>query len=138
MTKAETILVQLFTAIDTGNIGATCHRDRSEDEPFGLDDLPAVNLKPLTDNADKLGSGLKRHLFDVTFDVHVAGSPSDSAADVVIDKMHQSIMARQQLYDLIADIEYVSREWDNAMGDESRGKVSVKYQITYSNLAKQL
>jgi hypothetical protein len=136
MTKAEQILTQVFDAIEAGNVGTT--NDRSRTDAIGISELPFINLKPGNDTSQKLGSGLKSHQFEIELDFHVAGSPPDQIADAFIDKAHSAIMAWQPLRAMIADIDYVSREWEADDGDEQRGKVIVKYLITYSNLAGQL
>lgn len=136
MTIAEQILAHVSQAMLTGNIGASVFRSRTES--FDLVELPAVNLKPVGEATRTLGSGLKANDLDIELDVHVADSPPDAVADAVISAAHVAITTYTPLLAMIAEISYQSREWEFDDGDEQRGKVTVRYTITYDRLSTVL
>ncbi|MDR5170727.1 hypothetical protein IHQ56_02740 [Methylobacillus flagellatus] len=136
MTIAEHILQHIYQALLTGNIGASVYRARTDS--FALSELPAVNLKPATEGTRTLGNGLKANELDIELDVHVADTPPDGKADEVISIMHAAITTYAPLLEMVAEISYQSREWEFDEGDEQRGKVTVRYTVTYDRLSTVL
>ncbi|MFL9610183.1 hypothetical protein ACKF11_08880 [Methylobacillus sp. Pita2] len=136
MTIAEQILQHIYQALLTGNIGASVYRARTES--FDAAELPAVNLKPVAEATRTLGSGLKANELDIELDVHVAESPPDAVADPIISAAHVAIATYQPLLDMVAEVSYQSRDWEFDDGDEQRGKVVVRYTITYDRLSTVL
>jgi hypothetical protein len=137
MTKAEQILQLLFDICVTECPDANVFRSRSAS--FDDTELPAVNIKPSTDDGDNYGQGINRHAFSIQYDLHVKTQDiPDAAADSFVEKIHKAWMNSEALSLLIDNLQYRSRSWDFDDTDGGSVKVRVVYEITNLQPANEL
>lgn len=129
--KAEVILSALAAAL--GCIGAPVRR--SQVVPFERADLPAVVLRPKAEESSLLGCGLLRCTLDVIAEVHVRGDVPDQLADPIAVAIDAAVRGNPTLGGLADRAIRTSKEWEFADADAAAGKLSITYQIHYTEPA---
>jgi len=137
MTKVESILQALQT-IFTASLPTTLV-ERSRTSRFGESELPAINIKPGTDESINHAQGIRRHDFVVEFELHIEPQDvPDTAADLIIESMHTAMQQSEVLQGLVSHFEYKARQWQFADADGDALQLNVQYLFTYINLVNQL
>lgn len=137
MTLTESIIQACVAALQAGNTGATVYRGRTS--TFGASELPAINVKPETDDAQNYAQNLTRADFNLNFEIHAThGDAADQLADPIMEKLHQALLQNTILSTLCAHIQYKARRWEFEDGDGSATKLTATYVFIYMKTAKQI
>lgn len=135
-TQAEVILAAIAARLAAGNIGATV--ERSREVALEREDLPAVVIKPKSEAATPLATGVHRCELTVEIQVHTRGDIPDQLADPIAAAIHGALNADPTLGGQCARLYYLSREWDWADADGTAGQLAITYLIHYVTPAGDL
>lgn len=131
MTQAESVMAALATAL--GGIGTPVRR--SQVVPFERSDLPAIVIRPKNEESSLLGNGLLHCVLDVTVEIHVRGDVPDLLADPVAQAVDGVLRANPTLGGLAVRAIRTAKGWEFADADATAGKLSITYQIHYTEPA---
>ncbi len=104
MSKREDILSSILLKLKTipGVSPSNCVRSRVHPADEKL--LPAISLKPISDQENEVAFGFFRNSLIVEVNISAAGVVSDSVADTFISQVRNKLMEDRTLGGLVQDI----------------------------------
>lgn len=135
-TVAESIVAAMQAVLQPALFGVRVERSRMA--ALTRDDLPAVIVKPINDQASPLANALQRGDLTVQLDIHTRGDIPDQLADPIAASTHQALLNDPTLGGLCARIRYLSREWEFIDADRPACRLSMLYLVTYLTSANDL
>ena len=130
-TKRETILAAIRTAL-IGTTGVSTRIYRSRVEPLARDELPAIVVEPVSDNAEQNTSlPTLDWTLTVRISVIVRGDIPDQVADATVQSLHAKVMADLTLGGNAYDVQPVSVSFDIVEADQPSGVISCDYAVKY-------
>jgi|TARA_Y100000289_G_C3894435_1_gene135685 hypothetical protein len=137
-TVREQILSRIKTALTgTLNVGTRIYRSRLE--AFARNELPAIQIMPITDTGDQALGGAKLE-WDLTvrIQVIVRGATPDVVADDIVADMHNKLTADPQLGGYALDIQPQTVNFLLESAEGGAGAIQCDYLVTYRTDAKNL
>ena len=132
MTKAESILQTLFAEITTAL--PTFKVARSRTASIGEVEMPFINIKPVTDEALNYAQNITRQELIVEFEFYLVPQDlPDTAVDVHMQTLHQTIVNSAALQALVANVRYSGRQWQFQDADGNANKLTASYAFIYLN-----
>lgn len=128
--KRETVLLKVIDILE-GTTGVSDRIYRSRIDPLALKEFPALNVRPLSESADR--PNIARITWTLTFEVLVMirGDEPDALSDSVIADVHQKILSDTTLDGLCVDLEPISLDWQLFPSDQPLGLISMQFRATY-------
>ena len=137
MTLREGILSAVMTALDgTSGVGDRIYRSRTE--AFNLDEHPAIIVEPVSDTPELLATNRIDWTLIFQVIVLVRGQEPDSAADSIVQSVHNLIMTDSALQALVMHVAPMATNWQISDADQSLGIVSMQYRALYQSSENDL
>jgi len=137
MTKVESILQTLLGALSLNLPDVLITRSRTA--AFGDEELPAVNIKPSTDESINYAQLISRNELIVDFNIHVVPKTNaDTDIDAIVVNLHEAIIDNQELQELVSNIQYKTRQWSFEDADDTAVWLKMTYAFTYLKPANEL
>ena len=136
--KRENILAAVRTAL-TGTSGVGTRIYRSRQEAFARDEIPAIVVEPVNDQAI-IETSLPTLTWTLTVRVAVIvrGTTPDQIADLIIVSAHSKLMADLTLGGHAMDIAPQGVNFDMADADQTAGVIMCDYLIRYRTTLSSL
>ena len=130
--RRETLLAYLASVVATATAGLTPQPMvvRSRVMPFALAELPAIDLRPLTEAVETDFRSTQRSL-EVQIEVLTRGAIPDQGADAIIVAIHAALLADTTLGCRASSIFETASTWTLEDADQPACALAVTYQIDY-------
>jgi hypothetical protein len=125
----ERILQRVDLALKAAGTDAAVRVHRGRVDSFGVDEIPAINIRRSTGQADAFAQAVQRGLMEFELDFHVRGDDWETAADRLHLQAHRVIAVDAGLNTLGRGLRCVRTEPRAEGGDETIGRLTATYQV---------
>lgn len=125
----ERILARVRTTLQAANTDAADRIHRGRVDAFGAAEVPAINIRRSTGQADAFAHAVNRGLMEFELDLLVRGDDWETAADRLHLQAHRVIAIDAELNTLGRGLRCVRTEPRAEGGDEVIGKLTATYQV---------
>jgi hypothetical protein len=125
----ERILQRVDLALKAAGTDAASRVHRGRVDAFGVDEIPAINIRRSTGQADAFAQAVHRGLMEFELDFHVRGDDWETAADRLHLQAHRVIAIDAGLNTLGRGLRCVRTEPRAEGGDETIGRLTATYQV---------
>lgn len=126
-TRVEIALEQVKAVL----LGATAAADRVERgrvDAFGLDELPAINIRRANTSSEPMARGMDQVIVSFDLDIEVRGVAWETVADAIHEQVDGLLTQDALLAELVSGLRCVSTAADAEGGDDVAGRLTVVYQ----------
>lgn len=126
-TRVEIALEQVKAVL----LGATAAADRVERgrvDAFGLDELPAINIRRANTSSEAMARGMDQVIVSFDLDIEVRGVAWETVADAIHEQVDSLLTQDALLAELVSGLRCVSTAADAEGGDDVAGRLTVVYQ----------
>lgn len=123
----EIILARAATVLLSTSAGTRVYRAR--DDAFGVEELPAINLRRADTSADVIGNSGERHVLAFSVAIHAAGAAWETAADAVHMQAHTALLADPTLASLGRGLRCTGTDAQDDSADQPMGRLVATYQM---------
>lgn len=124
----EIILARAATVLlSTTSAGTRVYRAR--DDAFGVEELPAINVRRADTSADVIGNSGERHVLAFSVAIHAAGAAWETAADAVHMQAHTVLLADSTLGRLGRGLRCTGTATQDDSADQPMGRLVATYQM---------
>ena len=128
-TTHERILQRVDLALKGAGTDAAARVYRGRVDAFGVDEIPAINIRRSTGQADAFAQAVARGLMEFELDFHVRGNDWETAVDRLHLQAHRVIAIDAGLNTLGRGLRCVRTEPRAEGGDETIGRLTATYQV---------
>ena len=125
----ERILQRVDLVLRAAGTDAAARVHRGRVDAFGADEIPAINIRRSTGQADAFAHAVTRGLMEFELDFHVRGDDWETAADRLHLQAHRVIAVDGELNTLGRGLRCVRTEPRAEGGDETIGRLTATYQL---------
>jgi len=125
----ERILQRVDEALKAAATDAATRVHRGRVDAFGADEIPAINIRRSTGQADAFAQAVQRGLMEFELDLHVRGDDWETAADRLHLQAHRVIAVDAELNTLGRGLRCIRTEPRAEGGDEIIGRITATYQV---------
>lgn len=125
----ERILARVLSTLQAAGTDAAGRVHRGRVDAFGTDEVPAINIRRSTGQADAFAHAVHRGLMEFELDLLVRGDDWETAADRLHLQAHRVIAVDGELNTLGRGLRCVRTEPRAEGGDEVIGKLTATYQV---------
>lgn len=104
---------------------------RSREVSISREQTPAITVLFDGEQSEPMGDAATRHTMTMLTAVFVRGDPWDSIAATVDVAMHRTLLADQQLAQLVTRIVRSSADPEAEEADKTAGTLSVRFRVTF-------
>lgn len=126
-TRVETAL-QRVKAVLLGATAAGASVERGRVDAFGLEELPAINIRRANTSSEAMARGLDQEIVSFDVDIQVRGEDWETEADAIHEQVDSLLTQDSQLAQLLNGLRCVSTAADAEGGDDVAGRLTVVYQ----------
>lgn len=124
----ETILARVAVVLLSATAAGTrVYRARAD--AFGVEELPAINLRRTDTGGDVLGNSGERHTLAFSVAIHTAGAAWETAADAAHMQAHAALMADSTLASLGHGLRCTGTDAQDDSADQPMGRLTATYQM---------
>lgn len=124
----EAVLEQIKTEL-LGKTGAGVRVFRGREDPFTLEELPAINLFREVGTHEAHARSLEKITAGFRLDLHARGADWETRCDALHVEAHDAMVASTALPNLCVGMRCVSTEPQAEGADRTAGKLSARYQV---------
>ena len=128
-TTHERILQRVDQALKAAATDAVTRVHRGRVDAFGADELPAINVRRSTGQAEAFADMVSRGLMEFELDFHVRGDDWETAADRLHLQAHRAIAVDAGLNTLGRGLRCMRTEPRADGGDVTIGRLTATYQV---------
>lgn len=133
----EQILARMATVL-TGTLPNAIPVYRSRADAFARNEVPAVVVKPVDDDAQPFTDTQENVHFNISVEVIVRGDVWDTLADPIIVAAHTLLLNDTALATLCAKLRRTAAKWEDHEADQTAGVLTQGYSLQYLNQTNQL
>ena len=126
-TKFE-IALQRVKAVLLGATAAGARVARGRVDAFGLDELPAINIRRANTSSEAMARGIDQEAASFDIEIQVRGEDWETQADEIHEEVDGLLTRDSQLAELLSGLRCVSTAADAEGGDDVAGRLTVVYQ----------
>lgn len=130
LSVAEQILARVAAALAAGAVTASAI-DRGNEDSYGLDELPKINVKRGPSESSSHAQNLERTLLNFEVEHHDAGAAWETLVDALHMAAHAVIANDAQLAALGRGLRCTGTEALGDQADFTTGKLVARYQIQF-------
>ena len=125
----ERILQRVDLALKAAATEAATRVHRGRVDAFGADELPAINIRRSSGQADAFAQAVTRGVMEFELDLLVRGDDWETSADRLHLQAHRVIAVDGELNTLGRGLRCVRTEPRAEGGDETVGRLTATYQV---------
>jgi hypothetical protein len=137
-TTHERILQCVDLVLKSAGTDAAARVHRGRVDAFGVDEIPAINIRRSSGQADAFAQATHRGLMEFELDFHVRGDDWETAADRLHLQAHRAIAVDAGLNTLGRGLRCTRTEPRAEGGDEVIGRLTATYQVQALTRASDL
>lgn len=126
-TRVEIALEQV-KAVLLGATAAGTSVERGRVDAFGLDELPAINIRRANTSSEAMARGVDQVIVSFDLDIEVRGAGWETLADAIHEEVDGLLTQDSLLSELLTGLRCVSTAADAEGGDDVAGRLTVVYQ----------
>lgn len=126
-TRVEIALEQV-KAVLLGATAAGTSVERGRVDAFGLDELPAINIRRANTSSEAMARGVDQVIVSFDLDIEVRGAGWETLADSIHEEVDGLLTQDSLLSELLTGLRCVSTAADAEGGDDVAGRLTVVYQ----------
>lgn len=102
---------------------------RGREDPFALEELPAINIFREADSREAHARGFEKIVGGLRLELHTRGSDWETRCDALHVEAHAAMLASTVLPTLAVGIRCVETEPQSEGADRTAGKLGARYQM---------
>lgn len=126
-TRVEIALEQV-KAVLLGATAAGASVERGRVDAFGLDELPAINIRRANTSSEPMARGIDQVIVSFDLDIEVRGGDWETQADAIHEEVDGLLTQDALLIEMLSGLRCVSTAADAEGGDDVAGRLTVVYQ----------
>ena len=126
-TRVEIALEQV-KAVLLGATAAGASVERGRVDAFGLDELPAINIRRANTSSEAMARGIDQVIVSFDLDIEVRGADWETQADAIHEEVDGLLTQDALLIEMLSGLRCVSTAADAEGGDDVAGRLTVVYQ----------
>lgn len=107
----------------------SCTRERAS--AVQVDECPALDVAPESDDPQALGAGLDRRDLTLRLRVFTAGNAASALADPFIQDFHSRLAVDSELDTMGVRVQPVGADFDRDDADQTIGRSTQRFRLTY-------
>lgn len=126
-TRFEIALEQV-KAVLLGATAAGANVARGRVDAFGLDELPAINVRRANTSSEAMARGIDQETASFDVEIQVRGEDWETQADAIHEEVDGLLTQDALLAEMLTGLRCVSTAADAEGGDDVAGRLTVVYQ----------